>query len=388
MKYYYTLLIASLLFSCVSPQKLLEKRQYNRTLELCLRHLAKGKVNPEYIDALEEAQTHLFRRDSQKIHSLLADAQANDWPTIYKFAKQVNGKQQNIAKVEQRLTALGYSLNIPYYPIVPLLKDAKQNSAIYYYALAQEKIPLARSGDRLAAREAWENIRKSRKYIDDFQDTPALEEELYQLGVTHVRVNVKKGRLSNEFTHAHKGILLSRLRFPYKKDWVVVHSGAYYDGKAHYDLNLYFDAAFVGPPLENEDHCYTEVQVEDGFCIREEWSEEDSAYVEIKEIIYKTVSANVITLTQSRNASVHLIASMIDLSSNREILSRSFASTEQWTNVFSIESGDARALVHGSCHTAIGNSQVFPWERDLLRSCVYNMAWDLGRFVKRRMPVN
>ena len=386
MKNIYWIICCCLLSSCVSPEKLLESGRNEAAIQHCMKRLSRKKVDLEDISVLETAQRRLASRDSQAFQQLLAEHDPGLWARIHREAIWVQARQERLKRLEAKLESRGYNMELKYYPVDDLVATSQNNAALYHYALAQEHIPAARSGDRFAARKAWASLKECRTFLDDFRDSPELQEEMYQLGLTHVNVSIGQGAMPDDFAAQYGDILFSKLTFPIQDDWLIIHHNRGEQQTTHYDMIFSFEQATVGPNLESTNSCFTQAEVENGFIIKEVWSEEDSAYVQIKEIQYITVCATVTTIQQYKSASISVAMRLIDRTTGEFIKTDLINHTEEWTNAYHILAGDSRALQGSNCPCPGGGWSYYPSGQALIRLGMNAYRWKIKRMVARQLP--
>jgi len=387
MKKMYYLSILVLLSGCLNPQKLLEAGYNEKAMEVCLNRLSGNKVKLKYLFTLEEAQARLLEQDTLKLDQLLKDDDPANWPKVHRFLLKVDKRQQKILKVDRQLEEKGFPSAIRYLNTDTLLEEARQKSAIYYYALAQEYLPAARSGDRLAARRAWQLFKDCRRYVSGFRDAPALEMETYKLGITYIRLNINKGQLSDAFLDSYLEYALGRLKLPIREDWLIVHYGPEYEGEAHYELVGELERYYVSRNREDRDCCVSTKEVEAGCKVTKEWSEKDSCYVEVREVIYKEVSATAITTTQEKDAYVTMQLRLVDLSDHSILYEDNLRGTKNWSNEYTDVSGDSRAEGEDFCPDDGGMSRFYPHDDTMIKGCMSSLGWRLRRVIQKKLPV-
>ncbi|NET37498.1 MAG: hypothetical protein F6K19_36655, partial [Cyanothece sp. SIO1E1] len=119
-----------------------------------------------------------------------------------------------------------------------------------------------------------------------------------------------------------------------------------------------------------------------GYTVKKEWSATDSAFVEVKEIKYKTVSATVETIEQAKSASIHIGYRIVNVSSSKIEKSGDIHGSYDWSNEYSEESGDSEAL-DGTCSKTIGFCWMFPNDDEMLNHAVDNAIWRFFSWLKK-----
>ncbi len=369
MKNFYLLLSATLLVflaACINPQKLVKKAKYEKALKVSSRQLRKGKVRSHQLDAFEKSFAELNRQDSLKVSNMRATGQPSIWPSIYDKALQIDERQRKVLLIVNRLKDINIQPYLNFYPADDLLEEATDKSALYYYAYAQEFLGRARKGNRQDARQAFELIKKCRFYRSNFKDAPLLEEEMYELGTTNILIDQISAKGDTPLHSQLFSQLIGRQEFPYRRGWQVLHLNSETVEQADYRVEVYFYDLNVSHNNESSSDCCNSEEVEDGCKVTTLWNATDSVWVEVREVIYKTVSVQVTTYEQSKSANLKMHFSLIDTETNQELKSTFFQSKEHWSNTYSDVTGDDRALYSG-CEDEGGSYRNFPSGGSLLK---------------------
>lgn len=385
-RYLSLLLILVFLSSCLNPQKLLEAGKTEKAAKVCLNRLSGRKIKQEHLLTLEEAQKRLLQADILMLNQLVKDKDPSQWPKVYDYLLGVVPRQEKIKRVAQKLNDQGYPLSIHYLNTDSLIAEARQNAATYHYALAQEDIPSAHSGDRLAARRAWQQLKNCQKYLTDFKDVSSLEKTTYELGLTHLRLSIDNGELSPDFLEHYLDNMLRSFEFPDQKDWTVLHYGQEYTGQIHYEVVGLFKQYDVSDDIEDEESCNSTKKVEDGFITKRKWCDKDSCYKEVKEIIYTNVSATSTTITQSKNAYVKMQVQLINPVDSSLVYQYDLRGSDSWSNEFTKVSGDSRAQAGSSCPDNSGMCSTYPSDDAMIRDCMSSLGRRLKHTIHEKLP--
>jgi hypothetical protein len=337
--YYLVLLLT--LSSCLSPEKLLEKGRVDDALKRSLSLLSNGKVKTSNVVALEEATYIIAQRDEAQVQYWLGQRDSSLWPLVYEYALLVDGQQEEVRQVEKRLKAEGYRPRLTYYPAKEMITRARGASAYYYYGTVQRMLPDARSGDRMVARAAFDSIQLCRQYIPDFKNAAELEEELFDLGLTHILIRPRAGHPDTEWM---RDIMLLEQDFPQQNGWGVLHHTPPQQAELHYLLDYYITDYYVSWDEEEVSTCENTEEVEDGVIIVEEWDEEDSCYVKVEKPVIIEVTVRVTEVEQSKYAKVQLRWQLRRLEDESVLYEDNLRGWEEWSNEYDVVSGDVRAL--------------------------------------------
>lgn len=362
---YYSLFSLLFLFSCSSPQKLLEEGKYLKAHKVSLEKLKQRKIKQEYIYTLEAAYTLLTERHQKIFENGKAQQKPAMWPRLFEHCLMMYDLQKDTREAEVRLRSNGYQPQLKHLPVEDWLEEARLNSAIYYYSLAQEHIPAARRGNQLAARQAFDLLKNVQNYLRSFRDTPQLTDEMYALGTTHIQLNLQINPYEEQLESTFFDLLFARTQFPLRKDWQVYYLNASQEQKIDYDLDLYFSDLYVSNEDCRSSSCSNSEEVCVGYREVEVWSEQDSAYVVEKEPIYETISVTVTTFFQSKSS--HLLLNYVyrDRAREQEVFFQQRGGACDWSNCYSTYFGDPDAM-NLFCSTVIGSYSDYPSDWDLL----------------------
>ena len=355
---FYLLLCFLILTACNRPQKLLEKGKDEKAFQTSLTRLQRGKIKTKNLTVFEQAFNNLNARDANVVSNLKAEGHPKLWLDIYDLSLDIEKRQRKSEEVNQRLHRKGHYLDLNWYPSDELMDESRSNVALFYYAKAQELIPLARGGDKKAARDAYYLLEESQKYQANFKDVDELENEMSRLGTTNIVLEPLETDLRFKDSDRLFNSFLNRQKFPKRKKWKVFHLIAPKDVEVDYELAFYFDDMHDSGELVRTENCSNTKRIETGTRTERVWSQSDSAYVDVITTLYEEVSVTVQTFHQSKIVSLKLFCEVVDAKSGDLIDDFKIYNSDCWTNSFSRIRGDRRAL--GTCSTFGGCEQSPP----------------------------
>ena len=222
-----------------------------------------------------------------------------------------------------------------------------------------EYVSSARNGFRLDAREAHDLLDKSMYYDSNFKDATTLQEEMYDLGTTHMILRTNPGSLEDSFAESLYESILDNVYFPYRKNWQVIHLVTPEEFPLHYELEWVFDNPVVSFNNEDKNVCEIEKEVQDGFTEEEVWSQKDSAYVIEQTPKYKTIEVEVTTFEQYKSANMDIHQRLINLVTKESLDELTSNFNTRWCNTYSKTSGD-QAAWDASCPAVGGSCTSYP----------------------------
>ncbi len=343
-KIIYLSLSILLLLSCNRPLKLLEKGKDEKALKASLQRLKRGKVKPDHVEVFEQSFHNITDKDAEIISKMRNAGEPKLWLEIRKKAIDMDNRQIRVEKITQRLAKKGYFLELDFYPAKELVEEATDNVALYYYAQALEFIPSARSGEKRAARKAYSQILNCRKYRPEFKDTPKLEEEMLELGTTHILVQPVESNLSAYLEDQLLNGFFYKNNFPKSYNWKIIYLEKPVETQIDYYAEFYFENLRESGCYTSESCCTNSETIQTGCETKKVWSEKDSAYIKVTVPVYEDVSVSVRTYNQELDTSLELFCNLVSPKSNQVAESFSVYERSCWGNEYSEVSGDHRAL--------------------------------------------
>ena len=377
----FSLLFILIFSSCVNSHKLIQNEKYEEAMALSLRRLAKGKVNSREIDALDISFSMIILKDKEEINALKNSGDPSVWPAIYTKALNIDDRQSRLEPVLRRLTNAGIESTIELYPAKALVKEAREKSAIFFYAKAQQYIITARNGDRQAARKAYYALERCRTYIEDFKDASSLSNEMYDLGTTHILVNPipdKRDALFHEDLFAE---VFANVAFPQRFDWQMIHLFRAAAPRVHFRADFTLGDFYVSPNGLSSSCCSRSEDIKVGEREVKVWSEKDSCYITEIEDIIETVSATVTDYEQYKRANLNVYFQMVEEQSSTIMRQEILEGRTSWSNDYSEFSGDARAL-GGLCDVSMGSPSSYPSGEGLLLKAACSVQPGIRRLFK------
>lgn len=382
MKLLTACLVLFLFCSCSNPQKILEKGDPNRALTLCLKKLKNGKVKSEHLHTFQKAFKIVTKRDRADIDRMRNSGKPSIWPVVYRKVSEVSSRQYAAESVENRLRNEGFKVNLNYLPTERLRAEAAENSAIYYYARAQEQVLFGRNGDREKARQAYHFLEKCLSYVSDFRDAGELLSEMKDAGTTHILLrSVLTGNVWQE--EALLNDLLGPLPFPMIDEWQIIHRTAPTNQIMDFIVDAEISQIYVSPNRTDESCCQAERKIKMREKVERIWDEKDSVWTEIRTPIYETIRARVVTTEQTKTARADLQLFLIATESQTTIDQKDLSSNSCWNNTFSDVSGDSRALCGSTCNDEGGFWHSFPSDNSMVSSAIGSLRGRLRRYLKK-----
>lgn len=361
----FTLLLAT---GCTSPQDLLEKGDYDRAVSLALKKLAGKKKKAKYVVALEEAFEKANQRDLYWAERLKKENRAENWADIHEIYAKIRRRQDAIRPLLPLIDDDGIQAKFQFVRIDDLELEAKKKAADYHYSEAQRLLDQAKRGDRLAARNAYEELDQLNRYYQNYKDQAVLEQQALDLGNTRILLKLEN----------NAGVVLpyaledELLRFPIQglnSRWQTYLTRSEPKSPPHYQVVINFTNIVVSPERVKERAFEESREVQDGFeYVLDNNGNvlKDSLGNDVKVPRKIWVRAQVLETLQSKEASVAGYIELYDMTNNNLLERKPLRADALFENYASTFRGDRRALSTSS-KQRIGNRPVpFPSSESLL----------------------
>jgi outer membrane murein-binding lipoprotein Lpp len=375
-----------LLSGCASPEKLVDTGNYDQAIEIAVRRLAgKKKIKDKYVDALEEAFAKANSRDLATADRLKRTGRSDYWPRIYRLYRDIRQRQERVAGLLPLADEYGIRADFRFVKIEELEREAKEQAALHYYDYGLELLQAARSGDRLAAREAYEQLDKTRRYFQRFREVDAFQQEALNIGTTYILVdleNQSRRILPQGLDRALLGLRENDLN----SKWRVFHTSA--DNRVNYDYKVVLELVdlAVSPGRVKEREFQEVREIEDGwqYVLDERGNvAKDSLGNDIKEPRYVKIGATVLEHYQAKEASILGRMSFYDMARDRVLDVREVRADALFENYAATFRGDERALSKES-KRLIGNRPIpFPTDIDMLLQAADRLKPEISQNLSR-----
>ena len=384
---YYLFVLTVVIFAlgaCSSPQKLLESGNYDEAILLSTKKLTgKKKKKEEYVRSLEAAFEKATQRDMAQAERLKKDNQDQNWDRIVQIYRTIDRRQERIRPLLPLVDQHGIKANFRFVRVDGLLREAKENAADFHYQTAQTLLEDAKSGDKLAARRAYNELEKVEAYFPQYRDKEQLKRIAHTWGTSHILLSVKNQantllpyELEEELKHFNVRDL--------QNHWQVFYTESPQEIKLDYKVVLSLDAIDIGPSLVREREYEESREIEDGYdYVLDENGNvtKDTLGNDIKIPRYRLVQAMVLETHQQKIARVIANYEVYDLHDQRMIETRPLQAEAIFENYAATFRGDKRALSR-QARSRIGNRPLpFPSDGDLL----FDAVSQLKPIVKERI---
>ncbi len=378
------LMVLGMMTSCVSPQKVIERGDYDQAIGLLINKLAgKKKKKSKYVTALEEAFAKATNEDMARAERLRQDDRPENWERINDIYRRIQSRQEKINPLLPLYDENGSKGNFRFVRVEGLERESREKAAEYLYSQAQDLIRNAQTGDRFAARKAYFNLEKINQYYRDYRDKETLMNLAREIGVSHVLVELE----NNTPVYLPAGFSQSLMElqvYQFNSEWQQYHLER--DAKVDFDYRVVLRITDVDvSPERVKERQYEETkEIIDGeeYVLDENGNvAKDTLGNDITIPRKVVIGAQILEVFQQKYATVAAQLDVIDLAQNRIVDSRNLRAESKFEHYASTYRGDARALSADS-KRRIGNSpRTFPRNEEML----LDAADDLKRVLLTEM---
>jgi hypothetical protein len=368
-----TLLLSILLVGCASPMEFQSKHDHDTVVKFASRRTDNKRQGTEWTKVLESSFVQANEMDLRKIEELKAQNTAQAWERIHAINQRIEKRQARVEPLMPLVSKDGYRPDLRLLPVEEMLAESRAAVIERYLVEIEENIGLARNGQRLKARTAFDRIyflRKKFQWKDPLSKT--LEDEALALGRVYVLLDMNGGygfyshTVENDFDFWG----LSSL-------WRVVHRrpqpGIRYDFQAEVDV-VYAD---VSPNrIDRSSRTVTEEIV-----VKREPVRDTSGNIIRYEVTKETICATIEQIEARKEASLRAECRVYDLATGQRVLFDFVWANDSFSESFCTYSGDTRISATNGCRSSDYVS--FPSDWQMLGNCTDDLRFSVGCLLGR-----
>jgi hypothetical protein len=357
--------------SCKSPQKLYEKGDYEGSIKLAVERLRKKRVDEEDVKTLVEAFNYINSREADRLTRLRAEQRTDEkWREIYDLANKIRARQDLVKPLTDFDDQKYYGLlaDLKFTNVDYAISESRDGAAEFLYKKGVENLTKAREGERLRARDAYNDFNSISSYYSSYKDVITLKEEAYRLGINHVFftvINDSRVILPPDFDKGLKSLFVRDLN----SQWVKYHTYKEGNLRYEYDIVTRVTRIDIGPDAMDRNQHIEETEVEDGMeTVYDERgkAKKDTLGNEVKVKKYKKVRADVFEAHQHKEAKVFGYIEYYDNRTKEKVLSKPIESTAIFNHYAVRFEGDRRALTKETQRRLGGSPVPFPNDAEIL----------------------
>ena len=321
--------------------------------------------------SLKRSIISLNSREADKLTRLRAEQRTDEkWREIYDLANKIRNRQDLVKPLVEFDDQKYYGLlaDLKFTNVDYAITESRDGAAEAFYKKGVENLEKARAGERLRARDAFNDFNSINSYYTTYKDVTTLKEEATRLGINHVFftvVNDSRVILPPDFDKGLKSLFVRDLN----TQWVKYHTYKEESLRYEYDIVTRITRIDIGPDALDRNQHIEEAQVEDGYENTYDESgkiKKDTAGKEIKIVKYKKVRADVFEVHQHKEARVFGYVEYYDNRTKEKVLSKPLESTAVFNHYAVRFEGDRRALSKETQRRLGGSPVPFPNDEEIL----------------------
>lgn len=367
---------ALLLNGCGSAAKNVDQGDFDRAIDQLLDRMeGRQNIKTDWVLTLEEAFEKATARDMSVVDRLKMEGRDENWPKIFDIYNTIRRRQDRISNFLPIVSKDGRKADFSFVRVEELEVGAKEKAAEFYYSSALELLDRAKNGDRLAAREAYDNLMAIDQFYRDYRRKASLKEEALELGTTYILVEVDNRApviLPMGFKEALLELNEENLDTPWREFHTRQSRSIEYDYRAVIELlNL-----AASPDRVSEREYEQRATVEEGweYVLDDRGNvKKDSLGNDVKKPKKVEVTAKVLETVQTKAATLSAALNIIDLNTGVRVDSEELTAEALFENYAATFNGDKRALDE-EARRKIGNRPVpFPTDEQLILEAAFDL---------------
>ncbi|MBK8554554.1 MAG: hypothetical protein IPL65_01715 [Lewinellaceae bacterium] len=380
-----------LLSACHTAQRYVETGNYDGAIDYVVSHIS-GKKNKktEYVQALELAFQKAQDRDIRLVDNLVAENRPENWEKVNAIHRRVQQRQNKIAPLLPLQAKDGYRASFSFVNIEKLERQSREKAADFLYEKAQRQLADANSGNRMAARNAYETLLDlENRYYKNYRSTDEMKRQAMELGTTHILFEV--GNQSNQVLPRDffDRILAIGTRDLNSK-WQAYHFNKSAGVEMDYTVKFNVRRIDISPERVQE-RVYTDcTEIQDGWDYELDMKgnvKKDSLGNDIKKERFINIYADVLEVFQTKAVRLTGSVDIFDARNGNRIDSRELSTEILFENYASTFKGDQRAL-SDLTRQRLGNRPLpFPMTEDMLVQAADKLKPNLREELRRNRVI-
>jgi len=357
-----------MLSACTNLQTAIDRGNYDLAVATAAKKLRKKtKKKAKYVAALEEAFHKANAEDMMRITQLEKRNNATSWEKVFHLALDMEHRQNLISPLLPVIDEEGYQANFRFVKTDIILNRSGKMASKLIYEEANRYLALARKGDKRSAQIAYNKFDRIKQFDTNYKDMIQLSHEAHELGIVNIVYTVTNrpgAFIPNGVRRQLHDVNVANMN----TFWEKYHIGNIgFTPDFEMELNVY--NIDMGPELVNEKIYQEKKQITNGYTVVKDKAGNvklDSLGKEIRVPNTKWIMADVLRVTQRRDACLHARMIVRDLRNNQIISNRNLSGKTTFENCFIEFSGDRRALSPTSLQHLNNRALPFPSERKML----------------------
>ncbi len=369
-KLLYTLVLFTLVASCRTLEKMIERGQYDEAIVYATEKLAgKKKKKTKHVQMLEEAFVKVTRMDLDRIEGLKRGNNSRNWKRIYEITDKIERRQSRIDPFLPLISKDGYEGRFDFVDTHRLKDEAEAEMANYLYGKAEILLAEAKqTSSKRKARSAYALYDEADNWIADYKDTYEKKREAIDLGHVNIKVdliNSAEAVVPKNFERIIKSIDLRDMN----SIWRTYHLSDNSNNEYDYIAKMEIMNISVGPEQEIINQHEDEKEIKNGYrYLKDDKGKfvRDTSGKRIKVEKFKWIHAFVTEVQRHKEAQVTGHLFFIDNNTGNTISSVPVDVRTVFKDYASTFIGDRRALCSHDHHRIDRQSRPFPHDLDMI----------------------
>jgi len=299
-----TFVLIFILLGCSSPEKLLQKGNYDAIIEKSVKNLIKKPDSSEDAYMLDKAYKLANERDLDRVKYLKTESNPNTWDEMLSLYSNLKNRQASVKRVLP-LHIGSQTIQYDFVDYDAEMVAAKRKAADYYNTHGRK---LMENKNKDSYRQAYYELVKAKNYSgDSYYDLDQIIGEAKYQGMSRVLISVENRTIINlpqEFTDGLVAVNAGELN----SEWVEYYTRKL-DNNVTYDyyIDIILQAITVSPDLTKDRDFIEKKKVDDGFeYVLDSKGNvmKDTAGNDIKIKKYKEIQCTVIETRQMKDCNI------------------------------------------------------------------------------------
>lgn len=382
---FYTLIIVATFSSCRSVEKMVDKGEYDRAFNYSISKL-QGEKNKrtEYVKALEKAYFKLNSASAREIERLNAPIKPENWSKVLHLYQAMEDRQERLEPLLPLVSEDRYKATFDFKNYRNEISNAEENTCLYYYNNALGLLERTeRTGAKVYAREAYDDLRKIDTYIRNYKDTDRMKEKALRLGLNRIYVDIFNGLRDFQSNNIEQELL--NLPVARLNDLWNEYSINFDRNNADYVLIIELNQTFFSPERERV-NTYSESKE---ILVRKDKIKErrDSVDVWVEKEVYERVRADISEIFREKQSELRGMIKLMDTGTKEYIKIVPVNAFHNFNGYGCKYIGDERALTDATRKKMDNFCEIFPTDFDMaydLAEVFKNVVIDEARKIKLR----
>lgn len=358
-----------ILSACSSPEKLLQKGNYDGIIEKSVKNLIKKPESSEDAMMLDKAYKLANDRDQERIKYLKTENNPDTWDEMLSLYSNLKNRQASVRRVLP-LHIGNQTIQYEYVDYDAEIVAAKRKAADYYNSHGRK---LMQNNDKESFRQAYYELIRAKEYSGgSYYDLDQVISEAKYKGMSRVLVSVVNKTILNlpqEFTD---GLVAVNAR-DLNSEWVEYYTRKMDDNiRYDYYIDIILQAINVSPDLAKDRDFIEKKTIENGFEYVLDVKGnvmKDTAGNDIKVKKYKDIQCTVIETRQMKDCNITGEIEFIAANPQSLIKKQPIAAGTHFEYVSARAVGDVNALTAETRKTIEAEPMPFPDDMQMILDC-------------------